>query len=625
VDPDDGNACTTDSCNPVTGVSNVPVDPDDGVACTVDSCDPATGIINAPEDSLCDDFDLCTADVCDTQDGCVNTPVPDSETATGVDGLCNTGDDNLALFGPDAACGTGDEGVGDGSCDTADNCPGGYNLTQADSDLDGIGDACDPTPCPGTSNILSISDGANGLPGETVTVPVLLSDVTDQGVISADITLEFNPAVLAATSVAAGTLTAGCTVTPNPTPGRITISVYCSDPLTGSGSLAEVTFDVVGALGESSPLQFSWGVLNEGTPEVCRDNGLFAIPEVGDIEGRVLYYRDSGAGAEPGTEPVEGMAVSLSGSGPAVPDSVATDASGYYVLSGKPFGETYTITGSKAGGFGAGVISSFDAALNAQDVVGIITLTPGQRLAADVSGNGADSSFDSALIAQFAIGLITEFPVAAAVGSDWFLVPVPASVPNQTVHPPDPAAASQGSISYAPLAGSAADQDFLAGLFGDVSGNFQAGAAPAGTESATFQDKRKPQRGGRGARLSVASVAAAPGEIFQVSIDADRAEGAIAFDLLLRFDPTVVQPLSVELGYAASAFSLTSNLTEPGRVRLGLFDSQPLPGSGTIAIVTLQAVGQVGDQTMLDLEGSLDEGRLAATSRPGKVRVRGKR
>jgi hypothetical protein len=43
---DDGDACTTDSCDPASGaISNVPVDIDDKVACTTDACDPKTGTI----------------------------------------------------------------------------------------------------------------------------------------------------------------------------------------------------------------------------------------------------------------------------------------------------------------------------------------------------------------------------------------------------------------------------------------------------------------------------------------------------------------------------------------------------------------------------------------------------
>jgi mono/diheme cytochrome c family protein len=48
----DGNACTADSCDPLTGVvSHTPLAVDDGDECTIDSCDVATGPAHAPVDS----------------------------------------------------------------------------------------------------------------------------------------------------------------------------------------------------------------------------------------------------------------------------------------------------------------------------------------------------------------------------------------------------------------------------------------------------------------------------------------------------------------------------------------------------------------------------------------------
>ncbi|MGZ6266312.1 MAG: hypothetical protein ACXWN4_05350, partial [Candidatus Limnocylindrales bacterium] len=49
----DNNACTTDRCDPVTGVvSHTPIALDDGDECTTDSCDVATGPAHVPVDSM---------------------------------------------------------------------------------------------------------------------------------------------------------------------------------------------------------------------------------------------------------------------------------------------------------------------------------------------------------------------------------------------------------------------------------------------------------------------------------------------------------------------------------------------------------------------------------------------
>jgi cysteine-rich repeat protein len=107
---DDRNVCTTDSCNPASGVSNIPINIDDNNACTVDVCDPITGTRHDPINF--DDNNVCTADSCDPLVGPVHVFI-DSD--------------------------------GDGIADCDDNCPLDPNSDQLDSDVDGEGDICDLT------------------------------------------------------------------------------------------------------------------------------------------------------------------------------------------------------------------------------------------------------------------------------------------------------------------------------------------------------------------------------------------------------------------------------------------------------------------------------------------------
>ena len=65
---DDDNACTEESCDPVTGCMSEPVDCDDDNACTEDFCDPVTGCQHIP--ICCDDNNACTIDTCDPVTGC---------------------------------------------------------------------------------------------------------------------------------------------------------------------------------------------------------------------------------------------------------------------------------------------------------------------------------------------------------------------------------------------------------------------------------------------------------------------------------------------------------------------------------------------------------------------------
>lgn len=125
---DDGNACTTDACDPVHGVTHQELPVDDFDACTVDACDPHTGHIT--HDSIdIDDGDDCTFDSCDPERG-VQHQRP-SSTYT-CDKSCGPGF-HAASRRPNRECGGQDAlqtfcvpscGSSFHSCDSA--CPPGY-------------------------------------------------------------------------------------------------------------------------------------------------------------------------------------------------------------------------------------------------------------------------------------------------------------------------------------------------------------------------------------------------------------------------------------------------------------------------------------------------------------------
>jgi hypothetical protein len=492
--------------------------------------------------------------------------------------------------------------------------------------------------------VLSLPDDAAGIPASTVSIPVNLDDVTGLEVLSADVTVRFDPAVLTATGVGSGSLTGGCTVTGNLTvAGRAVVSVFCTSALSGAGSIASITFDVLGVRGQGTPLDIVSALLNEGTPAVCPDDGAFVVPV--DIGGRVVYYRDDATATEPSTKPVDGAAVGLgryddvAGMLVLTPaGSVSTDCAGDYLHAGLTPIRSYRVTPSKTDDF-AGAIDPFDAALNAQHVVGLITLTPGQQLAADVTGNRTLTSFDSARIAQFSVGLITQFAVATQTGSDWAFLPAPQSEPNQSLVTPTLAGGREGYIEYLPILESAENQDFRAILYGDVSGNWQGVCPPIGPgapEAARSTVDAEPEavagdRRALGGRLGAGSltlpdIKARRGDVIQVPVRAAGTGSAISFLLDLRFDPKVLRLLRVDPGAQTSAFSLTGNLAEPGRARLALFHTQPMGGDGDIVVATFEVVGQAGSRSALSLAGQkVNEGGIAVKVKHGSVLVQSSR
>jgi uncharacterized repeat protein (TIGR01451 family) len=62
---DDGNACTADACDAVSGCGHVAMSCDDGNACTDDACDPVLQCVHTQNAAPCDDHNACTlTDVC---------------------------------------------------------------------------------------------------------------------------------------------------------------------------------------------------------------------------------------------------------------------------------------------------------------------------------------------------------------------------------------------------------------------------------------------------------------------------------------------------------------------------------------------------------------------------------
>jgi hypothetical protein len=178
------------------------------------------------------------------------------------------------------------------------------------------------------------------------------------------------------------------------------------------------------------------------------------------FNGSVLYYRDG--------RPVSGVDVDLGG------QSAVTDADGAYGFA-QPMETTQTLEPAKVGDF-RDAIGSLDVAFVQQRVIGSRTFDAMQDLACDVTGNGAISSLDAARIQQLRLGIITRFPIAGACDSDWVFLPDAEVVANQSFTAPSTSLQScqGGAISYEPLVPPAADQDFVAILFGDCTGNWNA-------------------------------------------------------------------------------------------------------------------------------------------------------
>ena len=153
---DDGNACTTDSCDPVKGCAHTPASGnkcEDGDACTTgEQCQNGTctgGLLKA-----CSDGNPCTTDGCDPSNGnCAFTvvlsgPCEDGNLCT-VNDACNSG---VCKAGAPRDCGDGNVCTADGCDPTSGLCthvasPGGQACD--DSDACTTSDQCTNGKCLG--------------------------------------------------------------------------------------------------------------------------------------------------------------------------------------------------------------------------------------------------------------------------------------------------------------------------------------------------------------------------------------------------------------------------------------------------------------------------------------------
>lgn len=111
----------------------------------------------------------------------------------------------------------------------------------------------------------------------TITLPVTVSDLSAQNVFSAEFSITYDPAVLILTGASfENTLSSGSLVAVNTTvPGEIQIALASTNPLSGSGTLLNLTGTPV-ATGTSN-LTWTASLLNEGLPTHSVTNGSITV------------------------------------------------------------------------------------------------------------------------------------------------------------------------------------------------------------------------------------------------------------------------------------------------------------------------------------------------------------
>lgn len=122
-------------------------------------------------------------------------------------------------------------------------------------------------------------------PGQTVTVPVTVGDLTGKLVPSYDFTLNYDSTKLTLASPSfdnAGTLSSSMTVTPNTSVNnKLTISAFGTSNLAGAGTLINLRFTVKDGVSGTAALTWQSFVFGEGDPTAAATGGSITIPAPG--------------------------------------------------------------------------------------------------------------------------------------------------------------------------------------------------------------------------------------------------------------------------------------------------------------------------------------------------------
>jgi len=433
-----------------------------------------------------------------------------------------------------------------------------------------------------------------------------------------------------------GAITGDWTLTTSPAAGSVVVSLFHSAALPAEGGeVARLRFQIIGGH-TVSPVAFASISVNEGAVPASGIDGSVTVTGF-TLGGTVAYFGGAQAG-------VPDVTMTLSDG---YSDVVTTDASGDYAfLTVPPEDVTCTPSRQPDPENPPRGLSSYDAAKVAQAVVGVITPSPYEHTAGDVTGNGSLSSFDAARIAQRVVGLIDDF-----------------QVPDFLFEPED--------RSYEPMDADQSGQDFVMIRAGDYSGSWTPpdggggtsttggsppSAARARADAAITAEGRgrppclpsSPTWAGAGARpyilgMAVRGGAAAagttpllartvsiptdltvePGGTVQAPVSIDDATDIIGYDFVVTYDPLVVHPLAVTKTAFTDAFTLTPRIIEAeSKVIVSLFSTQSLTGGGVLVNIEFEAIGSAGEDSPLVLGNVfLNEGEVPATPTNGLVAI----
>ncbi len=273
-----------------------------------------------------------------------------------------------------------------------------------------------------------------------------------------------------------------------------------------------------------------------------------------NISGTTGYYFNN--------QPIVNVTMTLNGS------QALSDTDGMYSIIGISEGN-YILLPSKDGELGTS-ISAFDASMVLRYVVGLVSLTPYQMIAADVSGNGSISAFDASYILRHVVGLITEFPVA----DDWSFVPSGFAIDENNWN------TAPNHLSYSPLNSDQTEQDFKGIIYGDVSGNW----SPIRQQLAAVPKSLTGE-----AIVQLGDMVPLPQHQFMVPVKVNSTGEILSAKLKITYDPQVLCFQDLSLGETMREYCVNYHLNQ-GELTIALAGAHAITSTSDLVLVKFETI-----------------------------------
>lgn len=134
--------------------------------------------------------------------------------------------------------------------------------------------------------VLSI-ESSQSSPGNTVQLPIKIINAENIG--NMDISLTYDPEVLTANDLTKGAITSDSLFVHNIQPGIVNISLVDDAGITGDGSIAHITFNVIGEKGDACSLILSAIANDDNSDSIDLEimNALFSVEDEESLKGDV--------------------------------------------------------------------------------------------------------------------------------------------------------------------------------------------------------------------------------------------------------------------------------------------------------------------------------------------------